>query len=73
MDKSDYPRVLKDIQKKGYVMPGLDGGGKATIPMMPAVVECPHCGERVPISVQVRNLTFAVTYPVRKENLGGNR
>ena len=67
MAKSDIPRTLADLRKKGYVLPGLDGKGKAKIPRIPALVECPTCGEKIPVFVQVRNLTFAVTYPLRKE------
>lgn len=67
MARDSLPRTLKDLQKKGFVVPGLDGKGKATIPAMPATVECPGCGERIPIFVQVQNLTFAVSYPVKKE------
>jgi len=72
MSKSNIPRTLKDLAKKGYVVPGIDGKGKATIPKMPAMVECPTCGEKIPIFVQVSNLTFAVSYPVKKE-LAGRR
>lgn len=67
MDKFNIPHTLKDLQKKGFVIPGIDSKGKATIPKMPAMCECPTCGERIPIFVQVRNLTFAVSYPIRKE------
>ena len=69
MAKSDLPRTLRDLQKKGFVVPGLDGKGKATIPAMPAMCECPTCGERIPIFVQVQNLTFAVSYPMKKEDV----
>lgn len=67
MGKTDIPRTLRDLQKKGFVIPGIDKKGKATIPAMPAKVECPTCGERIPIFVQIQNLTFAVSYPIRKE------
>lgn len=73
MAKVDIPKVLKDLQKKGYTIPGMDGKGKATIPKMPALVTCPTCGEPIPVFVQVRNLTFAVSYPIKKELVGRNR
>jgi len=73
MEKVDIPRVLKDLQKKGYVVPGMGRDGKATIPAMPAMVTCPTCGEPIPVFVQVQNLTFAVSYPVKKENVRGGR
>jgi len=67
MAKSDIPRTLRDLQKKGYTIPGIDMKAGAKLPVMPAMCECPTCGERIPIIVQVRNLTFAVSYPIRKE------
>lgn len=67
MDRTVIPKTLADLRKKGFVVPGIDGKGKATIPAMPAMCECPTCGERIPIFVQVQNLTFAVSYPIRKE------
>lgn len=73
MGKDDFKMTLKDLQSKGYVLPGIDPKGEAKIPAMPAMVECPACGERTPIFVQVRNLTFAVSYPIRKEHARGGR
>lgn len=73
MEKVDIPRVLKDLQKKGFVVPGLDKKGKAVIPKMPAMVKCPTCGEPIPVFVQVQNLTFAVSYPIKKELVRGGR
>lgn len=69
MGNNGLPRTLRDLQKKGYVVPGLDAKGMATIPAMPAMCTCPECGEKIPIFVQVKNLTFAVSFPVKKENV----
>ncbi|MBA7571551.1 hypothetical protein ES708_13316 [subsurface metagenome] len=69
MSKSDIPKTLRDLRKKGFEVPGLDKKGMATIPAMPAMVRCPTCDEKIPIFVQVQNLTFAVSYPKRKEDI----
>lgn len=67
MGKDDLKMTLKDLQKKGFVVPGIGRDGKAAIPAMPAMCTCPTCGEKIPIFVQVQNLTFAVSYPIPKE------